>query len=147
MKNSDFESNSRDLGLKFKNITVNKNKIIIAHGAKEACEKFSDANIYGSLGMFYVNGTPELPFPFMAHMDKENPVHVLDSHNLPALLEHGVPLLAYTVNQAERAHDLLTAGCFAVFSDHPDKLIAHTPLQLHFSEQMTYTSLYLEIDS
>lgn len=60
-------------------------KIIIAHGAKEACEKFSDANIYGSLGMFYVNGTPELPFPFMAHMDKENPVHVLDSHNLPII--------------------------------------------------------------
>ena len=57
-------------------------KIIIAHGAKEACEIFSDDNVYGSLGMFYVNGTPDLPFPFMVHMDKENPVHVFDSHNL-----------------------------------------------------------------
>ena len=57
-------------------------KIIIAHGAKEACKNFSDDNVYGSLGMFYVNGTPDLPFPFMIHMDKENPVHVFDSHNL-----------------------------------------------------------------
>jgi hypothetical protein len=60
-------------------------KIIIAHGAKEACENFSIDNVYGSLGMFYVNGTPDLPFPFMVHMDKENPVHVFDSHNLPII--------------------------------------------------------------
>ncbi|NTU47358.1 hypothetical protein HGA88_07095 [Candidatus Roizmanbacteria bacterium] len=60
-------------------------KIIIAHGAKEACENISDNNVYGSLGMFYVNGTPDLPFPFMVHMDKENPVHVFDSHNLPII--------------------------------------------------------------
>ena len=61
-------------------------KIIIAHGAKEACEEFSDDNVYGSIGMFYVNGTPDLPFPFMVHMSKENPVHVFDSHNLPIIL-------------------------------------------------------------
>jgi len=60
-------------------------KIIVVHGAKEACEKFSDSNIYGSLGMLYVNGTPDLPLPFMIHMEKENPVHVFDSHNLPII--------------------------------------------------------------
>lgn len=60
-------------------------KIIIAHGAKEACESFSDQNVYGSLGMFYVNGTPKLPLPFMVHMERENPVHVFDSHNLPII--------------------------------------------------------------
>lgn len=60
-------------------------KIIIAHGAKEACENFSDDNVYGSLGMCYVNGTPDLPFPFMVHMEKENSVHVFDSHNLPII--------------------------------------------------------------
>ena len=26
--------------------------------------------------MFYVNGTPDLPLPFMVHMERENPVHV-----------------------------------------------------------------------
>ena len=60
-------------------------KIIIAHGAKEACEKFSDDNVYGSLGIFYSNTDAPLPFPFMIHIDKENPVHVFDSHNLPII--------------------------------------------------------------
>lgn len=60
-------------------------KIIIAHGAKEACEKISDANVYGSLGILYGNSVPQLPFPFMIHIDKENPVHVFDSHNLPII--------------------------------------------------------------
>lgn len=60
-------------------------KIIIAHGAKEACEKFSDDNVYGSLGIFYGNNETQLPFPFMIHIDKENPVHIFDSHNLPII--------------------------------------------------------------
>lgn len=60
-------------------------KIIIAHGAKEACENFSNDNVYGSLGMFYDNGTSKLPSPFMVQMDRVNPVHVIDSHNLPII--------------------------------------------------------------
>ncbi len=60
-------------------------KIIIAHGAKEACEKSSDDNVYGSLGIFYTNSLTELPFPFTINIDKENPVHIFDSHNLPII--------------------------------------------------------------
>ena len=60
-------------------------KIIVAHGAKEACENFSDDNVYGSLGILYGNSVAQLPFPFMIHIDKENPVHVFDSHNLPII--------------------------------------------------------------
>lgn len=58
-------------------------KIIVAHGAKEACENFSDKNVYGSIGVFYGPREAELPFPFMINIDKVNPVHVFDSHNLP----------------------------------------------------------------
>jgi hypothetical protein len=58
-------------------------KIIVAHGAKEACEKFSDANVYGSLGISYSDSDADSPFPFMVHVDKADPVHILDSHNLP----------------------------------------------------------------
>lgn len=60
-------------------------KIIVAHGAKEACENFSDDNVYGSLGVSYCLSEADLPFPFMIHIDKENPVHVFDSHNLPII--------------------------------------------------------------
>ncbi|MGH6983013.1 MAG: hypothetical protein ACREEI_02140 [Stellaceae bacterium] len=63
-------------------------KIIVAHGAKEACEAFSDENVYGSLGISYarVNDCPPFDWPFLVHIDKENPVHIFDSHNLPIIL-------------------------------------------------------------
>lgn len=60
-------------------------KIIVAHGAKEACENFSKDNVYGSLGVSYGSSKDELQFPFMIHIDKDNPVHVFDSHNLPII--------------------------------------------------------------
>ena len=60
-------------------------KIIIAHGAKEACKNFSEANIYGSLAIEYCGGRNHSQHPFMICIDKENPVHVFDSHNLPII--------------------------------------------------------------
>jgi hypothetical protein len=60
-------------------------KIIVAHGAKEACESFSDANVDGSLGISYSDRDVGLPFAFMVDVDKANPVHIFDSHNLPII--------------------------------------------------------------
>ncbi|MGO9581164.1 MAG: hypothetical protein ACLP2P_17350 [Desulfobaccales bacterium] len=60
-------------------------KIIIAHGAKEACEKFSNDNVYGSLAISYGNSENKFPFPFRIDIDKERPVHVFDSFNLPVI--------------------------------------------------------------
>ena len=57
-------------------------KIIVAHGAKDACEKFASDNVFGSLAIFYGDGIPDLPFPFLINIDKGRPVHVFDSHNL-----------------------------------------------------------------
>jgi hypothetical protein len=62
-------------------------KIVVAHGAKEACQLSSYRNVYGSLAVSYgryddMSGS----FPFMIHLDKTNPVHVFDSFNLPLVL-------------------------------------------------------------
>ena len=61
-------------------------KIIVAHGAKEACEQSSSDNIYGSLAITY--GEPDIgpSEPFHIGIDKRNPVHIFDSHNLPIVL-------------------------------------------------------------
>jgi hypothetical protein len=61
-------------------------KIIVAHGAKEACEKASPQNIYGSLAVSYgkTDGGPTQPFHI--EIDKRDPVHILDSHNMPIIL-------------------------------------------------------------
>lgn len=65
--------------------TMVVHKIIVAHGAKEACKEFSTDNVYGSIGVSYGPSEAEFPFPFMVHIDNENPVHVFDSHNLPII--------------------------------------------------------------
>jgi hypothetical protein len=61
-------------------------KIVVAHGAKEACEQFSEQNIYGSLGISYEREPPRASLPFIVPLDRDDPVHVLDSHNLELIL-------------------------------------------------------------
>lgn len=61
-------------------------KIIVAHGAKEACERASPQNVYGSLAITYAE-TEGGPTPlFHVEIDKRNVIHVLDSHNMPIVL-------------------------------------------------------------
>lgn len=63
-------------------------KIVVGHGASEACKAFSDDNVYGSLAISYGSGPSEASFPFMVHLDKNDPVHVFDSDNLEIVLSH-----------------------------------------------------------
>lgn len=60
-------------------------KIIVAHGAEEACKAYSADNIYGSLAVSYGEGT-ESEFPFYLSLDKNDICHVLDSFNLSIIL-------------------------------------------------------------
>lgn len=61
-------------------------KIIVAHGAKEACERASPQNVYGSLAITYTETDGDSTHPFHIDIDRHNPVHVLDSHNMPIVL-------------------------------------------------------------
>jgi hypothetical protein len=62
-------------------------RIVVAHGAKEACERFSAANIYGSLGISYQDtDSAERSLPFIVALDRADPAHVFDSHNLELIL-------------------------------------------------------------
>lgn len=61
-------------------------KIIVAHGAKEACEKASSENIYGSMAITYGKPNSSPTQQFHVDIDKDKPVHIFDSHNLPIVL-------------------------------------------------------------
>src|SRR5690606_33182336 len=62
-------------------------KIVVAHGAKDACKRSSDQNIYGSLAVTYRDADSEgEPWPFHVVLDRRDPVHLFDSHNLPIVL-------------------------------------------------------------
>ena len=61
-------------------------KIVVAHGAKDACKDLSDQNVYGSLGISYTDHVSPRTPPFILDLDRNSPVHVLDSHNLEIVL-------------------------------------------------------------
>ena len=61
-------------------------KIIIAHGADEACRRYSEENLTGSLAIQYGESSVAPSTPFAIKLEKENPVHVLDSYNLKIIL-------------------------------------------------------------
>jgi len=65
----------------------NIHKIIVAHGASDACKNFSDENINGSLMISYGDPRDDFPFPFAVYLDKTNPIHVFDSYNLSIVLK------------------------------------------------------------
>lgn len=66
--------------------SVTIHKIIVAHGAMKACKSVSPSNIYGSLAITYSETVEEPSVPFHIDIDRRNPVHIFDSHNMPIVL-------------------------------------------------------------
>lgn len=62
-------------------------KIVVAHGAGEACAAFSDQNVSGSLAISYGVKGLEFDFPFSIDLDKNDIVHVLDSDNIKIIFQ------------------------------------------------------------
>lgn len=96
------------------NISIHK--IIIAHGAVDACKAISSENVNGSLGISYrsiENTEREYSFPFMIRLDRDNPIHVFDSHNVPIIfaeLDTFFDFTSYIVAKEKAIHlyDLLS---------------------------------------
>jgi hypothetical protein len=61
-------------------------KIIVAHGAKKACERASPQNVFGSLAVTYKETDGGSTHPFLIEISRHKPVHVLDSHNMPIVM-------------------------------------------------------------
>jgi hypothetical protein len=66
-------------------------RIIVAHGAEEACKNFSSDNVAGSLAIAYGDNFPsdgkgKFEFPFMIDLPREKVFHVFDSFNLDIIL-------------------------------------------------------------
>lgn len=65
-------------------------KIVVAHGAKDACLRSSINNVFGSLAVTYLDTTQPKEqrhaWPFHIEIDRSKPVHLFDSHTLPIVL-------------------------------------------------------------
>jgi hypothetical protein len=117
-------------------------KIIIAHGAKEAYERLSNNNGNGSLGICYGKSEIPLSFPFMINIDKEHPVHIFDTFNLPIIfgeLDTFYDFLAYLnakINAIKKFKCLLYCG--------EEDLLAHYFLNLDKSKNRYFIGTHRE---
>ena len=98
-------------------------KFIVAHGAKEACKKSADDNVYGSLGIIYGNVGEQFQLPFIIDISKENPVHVLDSHNCPIIFSE-LDAISDFVSYLRAKLEAISSLDFLVYCGEED-LLAH----------------------
>lgn len=98
-------------------------KIVVAHGAKDACKEFSDENVYGSLGISYGTRCSIAGFPFMIDLDKSDPVHVLDSHNLSIILGELDTFYDFASYLAAKEKAIVALDCLAYCGE--EDLLAH----------------------
>lgn len=61
-------------------------KIIVAHGAKNACKSAAVENVSGSLAIAYGKAMDAPELPFFVRLEQNEPVHILDSENLEIVL-------------------------------------------------------------
>jgi hypothetical protein len=62
-------------------------KIVVAHGIREACKNSSPSNVSGSLAISYEpSDSDRFDQPFFVEIDRDNPVHILDTENLEIAL-------------------------------------------------------------
>lgn len=106
-------------------------KIIVAHGAENACQSFSAANVSGSLAIMYGALRPgeRLPFfaPFLVELDKASRIHVLDGYTLDLLLtelDTFADFVAY-LTEKEDAIDKLDALVYCGEEDLMARYFSH----------------------
>jgi len=107
-------------------------KIIIAHGAKEACERASPENIYGSLAITYAEDDSWPTWPFQIKIDKSHPVHILDSHNMPIVLRELDTVSDFSAYLDEKIRAITALDCLAYCGE--EDLLGH--YLLNYDEEM-----------
>ena len=99
------------------------NKIIVAHGAKEACERASPQNVYGSMAITYTETDGGPTEPFHIEIDTRNPVHILDSHTMPIVLRELDTVNDFTAYLDEKARAASVFDCLSYCGE--EDLLGH----------------------
>ena len=89
-------------------------KVVVAHGVRDACKQSSPLNVSGSLAISYEpKGAERINQPFFVEIDRENPVHILDTDNLEIALNELDTIFDFTAYldakiEAIQRHQFLT---------------------------------------
>ena len=129
-------------------------KIIVAHGAADVCKSFSEDNVSGSLAISYGDLKPNLSLlfstPFLIELEKESPIHVLDSSNLEILLVELDTYADFAAYLNEKEHAIGKYDILAYCGE--EDLLAHYFLNYDESQKryridvndLSVTALYIE---
>lgn len=93
-------------------------KVVVAHGAKDACERASSENVSGSLAISYGPAGRKIDIPFFIEIDRSNPVHIFDSNSLGVIFEN-----------LDTIHD------FSSYLEEKERAIAHYPVVTYCGEE------------
>ena len=129
-------------------------KIIVAHGAADVCKSFSEENVFGSLAISYGDLKPNLRqpsrTPFFVGLEKESPIHILDSCNLEILLTELDAYADFAAYLNEKEHAIGKYDILAYCGE--EDLLAHYFLNYDESQKryridvndLSVTALYIE---
>lgn len=99
-------------------------KIVVAHGASDACKASSDQNVSGSLAISYGDAATAVPpFPFLLNLEKDDPIHVFDSHNLPIVLRELDTVWDFTDYLRAKTDAIAQLDCLTYCGE--EDLVAH----------------------
>ena len=99
-------------------------KFVVAHGVEEALKKFSGKNYSGSLAISYGEHTESsAERPFCVELEKENPVHILDSCNVEIVLRELDTIYDFTEFVNDKEKTIRTCESLLYFGEH--ELLAH----------------------
>ena len=113
---------TQELPIKIQIQDLKFHKFIIAHGAGEACKAFSEANVRGSLGIWY-GEKEKRAHPFIVQLDKSDIVHVLDSENLEIVFNE-LDTFADFISYIDAKEDAIKRYDSVVYCGEED-LLAH----------------------
>lgn len=99
-------------------------KFIVAHGVEETLKKFSGKDYSGSLAISYGEHVkPSVERPFCVELEKEDPVHILDSSNVETVLRELDTIYDFTEVVNDKEKTINTCESLLYFGEH--ELLAH----------------------
>lgn len=104
-------------------------KFVVAHGAEEARKKFSNDDFYGSLAICYGKPKQSSEYPFFVKLEKNDPVHILDSSNIEIIL-----------GELDTIHDLTS------FINEKENAIKKYDSLLYFAEEDLLAHYFFNYD-
>lgn len=121
-------------------------KIVVAHGIRDACKHSSPINVSGSLAISYgPKDAVGVEQPFFVEVDRENPIHVLDTDNLEIALNELDTIFDFTAYLDAKLEAIQRHQIFTYCGE--EDVIAHYFLNFDDKRKRHMIGTFEDVDS